>query len=161
MRKSVLSAVAMMGVIMACAETTEPSNSFGATLRGSQVVPPVTTAATGTATFTVSGTNLNYTVTWTGLSAAPTAIQLHVGAAGANLGTPRAALCGTGGASGCPAVTSTTAGLTGVIAPANVIGSPGFTMDSLLVQMRNFNAHVAIVTPGRAAGEIRGQLVTN
>ena len=68
MRKIVLSAVATLVVIIACAETTEPSNSFGTTLRGSQVVPPVTTAATGTATFTVNGTSLTYSVTYSGLS---------------------------------------------------------------------------------------------
>jgi hypothetical protein len=157
MRKFVLSAVATTFIITACAETTAVSNSFDTTLRGSQVVPAVATAATGTATLTVAGANLNYTLNWAGLSGAPTAAHIHVGAAGAAAGTTRVNLCGAGGAAACP--TATTGSLTGVIAPANVVASGGYTMDSLLVQMRNFNAAVDVHTAANSAGEIRGQLI--
>ena len=155
MRKNVLSAVATMFVITACAETTAVSNSFDTTLRGSQEVPPVATAATGTATFTVNGANINYTVSWSGLSGNATASHIHVAAAGAT-GPVRLNLCGGTGAPACPA--GATASLTGVATTANLVG---ISMDDLLAQIRNFNGYVNVHTAANSTGEIRGQLITH
>lgn len=55
-------------------------------LRGSQVVPALSTGATGTTTVTVDGKNhfINYTVDATGLSGAATAIEIRLGEPGTN-----------------------------------------------------------------------------
>ena len=61
--------------------------TLSATANGAQEVPAVTTTATGTVSGTYnSSTNaLSYTVTWTGLSGAPTLMHFHGPAlAGAN-----------------------------------------------------------------------------
>ena len=60
-------------------DTPKTNYTLSATANGAQEVPAVTTAATGTVSGTYnSSTNaLSYTVTWTGLSGAPTLMHFH------------------------------------------------------------------------------------
>jgi hypothetical protein len=124
-----------------------------ATLRGTNEVPAVTTNAAGSATVTVSGTSLNYTLTiGTAPATAVTAAHIHSGASGAN-GPIRVNLCGTGApAPACPA------GAGSVTGTATVI-SPGISFDSLLVLLRSATTYVNVHTTGYVDGEIRGQLI--
>lgn len=153
MRKTGFLAVVAVLAVSACAETTAPANEFTATLRGESEVPAVATTATGTATFTVNGSNLNYTVSWTGLSGNATQSHIHVAAAGAT-GPVRLNICGAGGTPACP--TGVTASVTGTATAANL---SGITMDDLLAQARNFTAYVNVHTAANLGGEIRGQLI--
>jgi len=77
--------------IVACDkdDDDQPKTNYtlSATANGAQEVPAVTTTATGTVTgsYNASSNALSYTVTWTGLSGAPTLMHFHGPAlAGAN-----------------------------------------------------------------------------
>jgi hypothetical protein len=137
----------------ACGSSSSgPATNFSATLSGANEAPnPVTTSATGTASYTVSGTTVSYTVTYNGLSGPPTASHMHVGAAGV-----------AGGVvipfSGLPTTASGT--FTGSFTQADIKPqtSPVInTLDDLLVQMRAGNTYTNIHTTANGGGEIRGQ----
>lgn len=125
-----------------------PTESYTAALNGAnEVAPPdlVATNATGTATITVNGNVLSYTLTTTGFAAGTTApaggtslpAHIHNGAAGVN-GQVMVGLTAT--------VNGTASGTVTVV-------------DSVLAKMRTGNAYVNVHTSNRNAGEIRGQLV--
>src|SRR5215210_3907225 len=157
---------ALLPLVAACDDNgpSNPATSFTATLSGANEVPPVTTTATGTATFSVSGQELTYTVNVTALQNAVVA-HIHIAPAGEN-GPVRLNLCGTGDPQ--PPCTSGT----GVLATGTnrtTVGTPAITFDSLLSAMRTggayVNAHTSATgcTPGapgcNPGGEIRGQIV--
>jgi hypothetical protein len=163
--------VAAVLVTLACGDD-EPTNpatatSFTATLNGANEVPAaVVTPATGSATLSVTGNQITYTVNVTNLQDAAVA-HIHVAPAGEN-GPVRMNLCGTGAPE--PDCTSGT----GVLAAGTngtTVGAPAITFDSLLSAMRTGGAYVNVhtsspgCTPGdpgcNAGGEIRGQVVAN
>lgn len=159
---------ALVPVLAACGddEPAGPATSFTATLSGTNEVPPVTTPATGSATLSVSGGQITYTVNVTNLQNALVA-HIHIAPAGEN-GPVRLNLCGTGDPQ--PACTSGT----GVLATGTngtTVGAPPITFDSLLSAMRTGGAYVNVhtnatgCTPGdpgcNPGGEIRGQVVAN
>jgi hypothetical protein len=143
---------------------SNPATNFTATLSGANEVPPVSTTATGTATLTVSGQQITYTVNVTNLQNALVA-HIHIAPTGQN-GPVRLNLCGTGAPqpdciSGTGVLATGTNGTT--------VGTPPITFDSLLSAMRTGGAYVNVHTsaPGCTAGtpgcnpggEIRGQVV--
>jgi hypothetical protein len=138
-------------LISACGGSSGPATNFTATLSGANEVPPTTSTATGTATLTLSGTTMNYTVTYSGLSGPPTASHIHLGAAG------------VAGAVVVPfsGIPSTASGsFSGSFTSANIQAStnpPVATLDDLLVQMRARAAYVNIHSAQSPGGEIRGQ----
>jgi Cu/Zn superoxide dismutase len=163
-----VAAAAVLVTVPACGddEPAGPATSFTATLSGANEVPPVTTPATGNATFTVSGDQITYTVNVTNLQNAVVA-HIHIAPEGEN-GLVRMNLCGTGDPE--PPCTSGT----GVLATGTngaTVGSPAITFDSLLSAMRTGGAYVNVhtdapgCTPGdpgcNPGGEIRGQVVAN
>src|SRR5262245_22039714 len=91
--------------LSACGDTTEPATVFNATMSGANEVPATTSTATDTASFTVSGTSMNFTVNVAGLTGPATASHIHVAATGAS-GPVRLNLCGAGGTPACAAGTS-------------------------------------------------------
>jgi hypothetical protein len=142
------------------------ATNFTATLTGANEVPPVTTPATGTATLTLVGNQLNYTITVTNLQNAVLA-HIHLAAVGQN-GPVRLNLCGTGDPQ--PVCVSGT----GVLATGTngtTVGDPPITFDDLISAMRTGGAYVNVHTnatgcttgdPGcNPGGEIRGQVVAN
>jgi Cu/Zn superoxide dismutase len=60
----------------------EPSNTFVANLNAANEATTVTSSATGTATLTLDGSTMNYTITASGLTANAAAAHIHIGAAG-------------------------------------------------------------------------------
>lgn len=86
--KKILAITSILAVMLVASckkdEEATPSNEvkFGATLKGSEEVPAVTTDATGTfnATYNKDTKILTYTVTYTGIT--PTAWHIHKGAMG-------------------------------------------------------------------------------
>jgi hypothetical protein len=151
----------------ACSDdNSSPSNgatSFTATLMGANEVPPVTTPATGTATLTVNGQQIEYTVNVSNITN-PVLSHIHIAPVGEN-GPVRLNLCGTG----APLPPCT--GGTGVLAAGTngtMVGTPAITFDSLVSAMRSGGAYVNVHTssegctvgdPGcNPGGEIRGQV---
>jgi hypothetical protein len=159
---------ALLPVVPACGDDdnpSEPGNNFSATLSGAEEVPAVPTTATGTATLTIDGTAITYTVNTTGLLN-PVVAHIHIAPPGEN-GPVRLNLCGTG----APEPVCTPGD--GVLATGTngtVVGSPPITFDDLVAAMRAGDAYVNVHTddgvgqpntgPGdMASGEIRGQIV--
>lgn len=153
-RFAILAVLAL--AVAACDEddTTNPptEQNFSAALSGAKERPtPVTTAATGTASLTLSanGDTVRYNVTATSLSGAATAAHIHAPA-------------DTGGVAG-PVVTLTLGGTGNTVAVGSFTaldaGVPAaFTFDSLLTLLRNGNAYVNVHTAANTGGEIRGQI---
>jgi CHRD domain len=108
-----------------------------ATLDGAQEVPPVTTAATGTATFLIDeeAATLTYEIQFTGLSGTVAAAHIHPGKRGVN---------------GPPAITLNVATL------ANGTAT-GITPDQVAAMVSG-GAYVNLHTAANIGGEIRGQL---
>jgi hypothetical protein len=144
---------------------SESATSFSANLSGEEEFPPVVTDASGTATFSITGSEITYTVTVSGL-ANPVFSHIHIGAPGVN-GPVRLNLCGTGAP-----VPDCTPGDGVLVSATNgvVVGSPPITFDDLVAAMRAGNAYVNVHTddgvgqPNTGAGdmisgEIRGQIV--
>ncbi|MBF8293791.1 MAG: hypothetical protein HW389_336 [Bacteroidetes bacterium] len=120
-----------------------PGLAFMATIDGSQEVPPVTTAASGTGGFVLnaSGTQLNYIVTFNGLT--PTAAHIHNGAAGIAAGVVKSLTIVNGTASGVWSSTDATQPFT----------------DSMLVELLRGRLYVNAHTSANPGGEIRGQVL--
>ena len=131
-------------------DPTEPATSFTATLTSAQEVPPLTNAGSGSATCSGDGTNFSCTITYSGLSGAPTAAHIHIGNAGV-AGSVRVNLCGAGTAPACPTTAAGTI-TSGAQAPT------GGTYAETLTSMQGFGAYVNIHTAANTGGEIRGQL---
>jgi hypothetical protein len=160
---------ALLPLVPACGddEPAGPATSFTATLSGTNEVPPVTTPATGSATLSVSGAQITYTVNVENLQN-PLVAHIHIAPAGQN-GPVRLNLCGTGAPQpactpGTPVLATGTNGTT--------VGDPAITFDSLLSAMRTGGAYVNVHTddgqgqqntgPGdMVSGEIRGQVVAD
>ena len=161
-----LALAALLLVALGCGDDDEtgPATSFSASLSGAEEVPPVPTSATGTATFSVSGDQIVYTINVVGIQNAVVS-HIHIAPPGEN-GPVRLNLCGTGDP--LPACVSGT----GVLVSASngtVVGTPTITFDDLLAAMRSGDAYVNVHTndgvgqpntgPGdMASGEIRGQI---
>jgi hypothetical protein len=146
--------IAAAFALAACGGSSGPATHFGATMNGANEVPAKTTAATGTATYTINGTTVNYTVNWTGLSGNATAAHIHVG-------TPDVA-----GQVAVPfsAIPKTASGTyTGSFTAADVQAATGGTVsvakndyDGLVAQMRAGYTYTNIHTALNTGGEIRG-----
>ena len=167
LRYSTFAAVGLLLVVVAGCDDDDDdggTETFTATLSGAAEVPAVATTATGTATFTLEGDQLSYTVNVNGIENAAVS-HIHIAPAGEN-GPVRLNLCGTGDP--LPACTSGT----GVLVTATngtTVGTPAISFDSLLSAMRTGGAYVNVHTndgdatlntgPGdMASGEIRGQI---
>ena len=89
MRKTTLAAIGLLATALTCGYSQAATETFKGTLSGAAEVPPVTTAATGTATvaFDPATKMITYNVTYSGLSGPAAAAHIHCGAlAGANSG---------------------------------------------------------------------------
>jgi len=156
---------ALLLMVPACGddEPAGPATNFTATLSGANEVPAVETPATGSATLSVSGAQITYTVNVTNIQDAVLG-HIHIAPTGEN-GPVRLNLCGTGAPE--PDCTSGT----GVLATGTNGATIGITFDELLTAMRTGGAYVNVhtfvdgCTPGapgcNPGGEIRGQVVSN
>jgi hypothetical protein len=146
-----LGGVAVCGVLLSAA-TRHPSpdkQSFHANLTGSAEVPPVMTAAQGTAEFTLTGDTMTYSITAQGLTGVEAA-HLHLGVKGKN---------------GAPAVTLYKGPKTDVASGELTHGSftavdlHGVTLQTLIGDMKKGAAYVNVHTSAHPNGELRGQIV--
>ncbi len=83
MKKLLFSALAGLVLVSACKKDNDsvPTQQVSGTLSGSNEVPAVSASGSGTftGTYTPSTKSLNYTVTYAGLTGAPTGAHLHFG----------------------------------------------------------------------------------
>jgi hypothetical protein len=164
MRTSVLQTVlvvALVGFACQIGDEATPATRFEANLSGDKENPPVTSPATGTATFTLNGANIDYTLTVSGITNW-TVAHIHVATAAGATGGVRLNMCGTGAPEpACPATGGTVTG------SGTAVG--GITLDSLVTAMRanlayaNVHTNATGCTPGtpgcNSGGEIRGFIV--
>ena len=132
---------------------TAPTTGFVAYLNGVNERPNATpVSSTGAAVFTLSGTTLNYVVTFQGLASGPVGLHIH-SPAGANVNAGVSVdLLGT-------QQLPSTGVLTGSFTAAS-IRTPGVSLDSMLVLIRTGSAYVNVHSMTYPGGEVRGQLGT-
>lgn len=139
---SIVILVGAVGLLAACAgtQTAQGPTSLRATLSGAQEVPPVSTAASGTAaiTFNQATRQLSWNVTYAGLSGPATMAHFHGPAApGANAGVALP----IGGA--------------GMTSPAS---GQATLNDAQVADLLAGRWYVNIHTAANPGGEIRGQV---
>ena len=158
---------AILPLVASCGDDDNPTDAatnFSATLSGDEEVPAVSTSATGTATFSISGSQITYSVSVTNLQN-PVVSHIHVAPTGEN-GPVRLNLCGTGAP-----VPDCTEG-DGVLASGTNGTTVGITFDELVAAMRAGNTYVNVHTDDgvgqpntgegdMASGEIRGQITAD
>jgi hypothetical protein len=135
-------------------EPANPETSFTATLSGTNEVPPVTTDASGTATFTISEGQIEYTVNVMGIENVEVA-HIHTGREGQN-GPVRLNLCGT---ADTPACSTTGDGVLVTNTNGTTVGTPAITFDELVDAIQSDSAYANVHTTQNLNGEIRGQIV--
>jgi hypothetical protein len=133
--------------------TGPDQETFVATLSGQAERPdPVTTNATGTATFTVNDNSIDFRIDVNNLTGV-TGAHIHGPAgveenAGVLVPLPLSANAGTGTVNGTIAQ--------GTITQSDIQG--GMTLDALLELIRSGQTYVNVHTAAHPAGEIRGQI---
>lgn len=123
--------------------------TYSAKMTGAQETPATGVTGTGSAKFTLDGNRLTYNVEVKGMSGAPTAAHIHVGAMGT---------------AGPPVYTFVLQSkMTGTIAHGTIdltkAASAGVSGDSLKTLLNNGNAYVNVHTAAHPGGEIRGQVM--
>jgi CHRD domain len=144
-------AVLIAGLLtLTLAPSVMAAETFTTELSGENSVPPLDVEGTGEATVTISddGQTVSWDVTYSGLTGAPGAGHIHVGAAGAN------------GPVMIPFAEVTETGTSGEFAAADYETGDGLPADwdGVLAAIRDGNAYVNIHTEANPGGEIRGQL---
>lgn len=129
------------------------TETFSASLTGDAERPtPVTTSATGTATFTAitgsSGTTVTYSVNVSGLSGPVSAAHIHGPADANSAALPIVTLAVTGTATSGTVVSGT----------FTTTGHATIDISAFLTLLRNGNAYVNVHTAANPNGEIRGQI---
>jgi hypothetical protein len=116
----------------------------------------VTTPATGTATYTLTGNTLNYTITVTGLTSATSMSHIHVGSAAVAgpVIVPYTVYAIQNGL-----VSTGSIDLSNPVSSNSATGANTISGDSLRVLLNNGNAYTNVHTINFPAGEIRGQII--
>ena len=123
-------------------ETGPQAEVYNATLTGANETPAVTTSATGTGTFTVSGNNINYVITIANWPAGRTLTAAHIHRRPIRADTSAGVLLGW------TAGSLTTSGGSGTIA----------ITDAQLAEVRAGGTYFNIHSSVNGGGEIRGTL---
>ena len=150
---AIVLAIATAGLALACGgDPVGPQPTmYVAQMSGANEAPAVTTGATGTATFTLTGRTLSYTVNVNGLSGNAAASHIHLGAAGTNGGIvyPFTAAPLQAGQ-----IASGTVDLSQPVSN----GTTSISGDSLLTLLNGGVLYTNVHTQANPAGEIRGQI---
>jgi len=160
----------VMGLAVAACATTSPQQpepakamtapeTFQARLDSSSEVPPPAldagTSPSGTASFTVSGTTVAWKLSASGLSSAPVAAHIHLGAPGAAgpVIVPLTVAAGPSAGSASGEGTFDASGVKGKKADGSTM-----TLDDVLAAMRSGGTYVNVHTANNKPGELRGQI---
>jgi hypothetical protein len=146
-----LTIAALLLGVASCSDSGN-GRRFIAFLTGDVVAPPVSTTASGEATFTEQGANIGYTVTVSTIVAV-TRVSVYAGAGGVN--GPVIADLFTGPTTGTIAEATIASG---TLTASSITG---MTPDSLKVLMMSGKAYVQVSTSSKPNGEIRGQVFEN
>jgi CHRD domain-containing protein len=159
-----LSLLALGAFAVACDEndllSPTTATSFTADLNGAKEKPnPVTTTATGTATFTVNAarTEITYSVKVRNFTPNPTVCHIHFGTEDV-AGSVLVTLCGTGLPAG--PITAETEVAQGIItkgSTSTVKGSSPVSIATLLRMLEAGDVYVNVHSTANPGGEIRGQ----
>ena len=159
MKIGIIGMAAMIAAATAVACSSDNNNStapktttYVAQLSAANEVPAVASTATGTATFTLNGRTITYTVTVNGLSGNALASHIHIGPAGTNgdIIFPFTANAVQSG--------QVASGRIDLDQPVSN-GQSSITGDSLLTLFNRSGAYTNVHTGANAGGEIRGQIV--
>lgn len=156
MRVRLIAVASLLAAVVAyaCSDSTSPASTrYISTMTGPNERPtPNTSAATGTATYVLTGNLLTYTVSVSGLTAPASGSHIHVGAStvAGPIVVPYTVSATQNGV-----VSSGTIDLTYPI----VSGNSSITGDSLKVLLENGNAYNNVHNSSFPGGEIRGQIV--
>jgi CHRD domain len=148
-----IAAVAVAAVATSCgSSSTAPTNkTYIATMLPANELPTAkTTTGTGVATFVDNGTEIDWTMSLTGMTGV-FASHIHLGNA-ATIGPVIFNLFIPNG--------TNTATLNGVVGSGSITNANNVTisLDSLRVLFNNGNAYANVHTTANGAGEIRGQI---
>jgi hypothetical protein len=149
---------ALTAVALACSDSTNPNPpvTYTAALSAANEIrtTPITSTATGLATFSLRGNDsLDFVVTVTGLTGPATLSHIHVGNATQNGAVVNGFTINSG------IITGTVASGTIVLSKL-VAGTPAgqISGDSLRVLLDNGNGYVNVHTSQNPGGEVRGQI---
>ena len=146
-----VAAVAVAASATSCGSSTAPTNkTYVAIMLPGNETPPKTTTGTGVTTFVDNGTEIDWTMSLTGMTGV-FASHIHLGAATVagpvifNLFIPNG---------------TNTATLNGVVGSGSITNANNvnISLDSLRVLFNNGNAYVNVHTTANPTGEIRGQV---
>ncbi|HEY4321962.1 MAG TPA: CHRD domain-containing protein [Gemmatimonadales bacterium] len=133
------------------AQSAARSVNYVARMNGAQETPANNTKATGSATLSLDGTKLHYSVEVHDLSGPATAAHIHVGATGV---------------AGPPVFTfpiKAGVGMSGNVSEGTIDltrdASTGVSGDSLKILLNNGHAYINVHTKNFPGGEIRGQVM--
>ena len=147
--------LAAIGGFVACNDSTGVSGTtYMSIMTGANERPtPNTSAATGTSTYVLTGNQLSYSISVTGLTTPATGAHIHVGAStvAGPIVVPYTVSATQNGI-----VSSGTIDLTFPIVCGNNCSISG---DSLKVLLNNGNAYTNVHNSTFPGGEIRGQIV--
>jgi CHRD domain-containing protein len=162
-----MSKIGLIAIVMvtACGGSSNNTNNYQAAMTASNetsLAKPST--GSGTATFTVNGGTVSYTITYTGLTGTPNNAHLHAGdksvPTGGGVVVP---LPPPGGFAALPAGGS--GSWSGTFTSANVApGSVGGVtiaagnLGDVINAMKSGSVYANVHTVGNASGEIRGQV---
>lgn len=138
--------------VVSCGGTGPDGVRYLASLSGANEVPPITVISGATASFTVNGSEMDYSIEVQNITGVNDA-GIYAGAAG--VVGPKVVDLYAGGTTG-PIGAGTL--VRGTI-PASSVS--GMSLDSLQVLMRNGRAYANIITTSLPGGEVRGQIYQN
>ncbi len=154
-----IAGVLLSSALIACASAPRSGpETFQAKLDPASEVPAPSIGSampSGTASFTNDGSSIVYKVSVSGLSSAPVAAHIHVGAPGAAgpVIVPLVVVAGPGEGTAVGEGSIDAAAIKG----KNADGSP-MTFGGLLAALRGGSTYVNVHTANNKAGEVRGQI---
>ena len=152
-RSLVIISVCLAAIAACGAEGTSPTQraTYSAVLSGAREVPPLSTTASGSASFELTGTTVTYSVSAAGFTTALTVGHVHFGGSGIV---------------GPVIVPFTIVAQAGVVATGSIDLSAPITFnnitisgDSLRTLFESGRAYVNLHTAAFPGGELRGQIV--
>ena len=160
-----MTAIAATTLVAACgSDTTSPTvTTFNAALastneRNADGTPKtINSTATGTATFTMTGTTVNFVIAVANLTGPATASHIHVGGANQN-GAVVVPFAINSGVSNGTLVTGSFEVTATPITGTGISGT-AITGDSLMKLINTGTAYVNVHTAANGGGEMRGQIV--
>ena len=135
-------------------------SNTSATLTGFEEVPAISTAGRGSFSAQIASDKITFTLTYSGLEAAPSVAHIHFGQRSV-AGDVIAFLCGGGSKPACPAspgtVTGTINNTTDIVGPTGQGIAPGEFAEAVAA-IRAGVAYVNVHSAKFPNGEIRGQI---